>query len=70
MSVLCWREIGALEPPVQRLVLELAGGKVDCDRLHAYRFTHDIERSLSGPAPDCLILESNQRSWRLWRVVR
>lgn len=63
-------EIGALEPAVQRIVKDLAEGNLDCDRLQGYRFTHVIEKSLSGQTPSCLTLEASQRNWRLWRVIR
>lgn len=61
-------EIGALDPAMQLIVKELAEGRVECERLQRYRFTHLVEDSLSGPAPRCLTLLASQRGWRLWRV--
>lgn len=63
-------EIGALDPALQRVVKDLGEGGLDCERLHGYDFTHLIENSLTGSVPPCLALQTTQRSWRLWRVVR
>lgn len=63
-------EIGAVEQPVQRLVIELGRGRLDCTALDGLGFTHVVENSLTGTAPACLELDATQAGWRLWRVRR
>jgi len=62
-------EVGAAEPAVQRLVLGLSRGGLDCPALEGLGFTHLVENSLRGSPPPCLELSATKGGWRLWRVV-
>lgn len=62
-------EVGAAEPAVQRLVLDLARGGLDCAGLEGLGFTHLVESSLRGSPPPCLRLAQMKDGWRLWRIV-
>jgi len=62
-------EVGAAEPAVQRLVLGLARGGLDCAGLEGLGFTHLVENSLRGSPPPCLKLAATKDGWRLWRIV-
>lgn len=61
-------EIGASTLPLQRLVLGLALGRLDCSTVRSLGFTHVIEQSLRGDPPQCLSLRATRAGWRLWAV--
>lgn len=61
-------EVGAAHPAVQRLVLQLSVGKLDCASLAGTVFTHLIEDGLRGESPPCLSLVAVQGRWRSWRI--
>lgn len=61
--------LGAAPREVQQLSLDIQqGNRPDCDVLHKYRFTHVVEKTLSGQPPACLRLTATQHEWRLWSV--
>jgi hypothetical protein len=62
-------EVGALDPRLQQVVLDLIKGEFHCRRIEGFGFTHLIENGLRGPVPDCLMLEQTREDWRLWRIV-
>lgn len=62
-------EVGASEKSVQRLILDMAKGKLDCGAVVTLGFTHVIENSLAGNPPDCLQLIQTQRDYRLWAIT-
>ena len=62
-------EVGAATHPAQALVLELHGGKMDCERLRPFGFTHVVEKTLSGAPVACLHLTATRGPWRLWSVL-
>lgn len=61
-------EIGASTAPLQRLVLGLAHGRIDCATVRSLGFSHVIEQSLRGDPPQCLSLRATRAGWRLWTV--
>ncbi|MCO5106591.1 MAG: hypothetical protein M9907_05880 [Burkholderiaceae bacterium] len=61
-------EVGAADPAVQRLVLAIGRGSVDCAELKDQGFTHLVESTLRGPPPPCVTLAAMQGGWRLWRI--
>lgn len=63
-------EVGAADPRVQQLVVDMRRGNTDCAALRSLGFTHFVDDSLEGTPQPCLELVEVQQNWRLWRVRR
>ncbi|GAA4411490.1 hypothetical protein [Quisquiliibacterium transsilvanicum] len=62
-------ELGAARPEVQRAILDLGSGRLDCVAVLALGFTHLVENSFAGVPASCMRLEATQNTWRLWRLA-
>lgn len=61
-------EVGAARPEIQRAILDLGSGRLDCEAVLGLGFTHLVENSFQGiPAP-CMRIDATRKGWRLWRL--
>jgi hypothetical protein len=61
-------EVGASDPVLQQMALDLAEGRLRCRLLEDWQISWVVEQSLKGAPPDCLTLDSTDGPLRAWKV--